>query len=94
MKVSRDTIRHWEAIRQSARLAREFDPLDQSAKVRELRAWLMVHWIPAQNQPELLDDDAMQAWMKQADANDGMVYIGRIWSVTGLPQSFSVRGDA
>jgi hypothetical protein len=88
MKVSRDTIRHWEAERYAARLARQNDPLDNAALARELRAWLMVHWIPAQNQPELLDEDAMQAWLKQADENGGLVYIGRIWSVTGLPQSF------
>jgi len=56
-----------------------------------LRAWLLVHWIPAQSKPELLDGDAMQAWLTQAYANDGVVYIGRIWSVTGLPQSFDIR---
>lgn len=56
-----------------------------------LRAWLLVHWIPAQSKPELLDGDAMHAWLTQSDANDGIVYIGRIWSVTGLPQSFDVR---
>lgn len=75
----------------AARLDRGSNPRDQSAKVRELRAWLLTHWIPAQSKPEILDDDAMQVWMKQADANNGIVYIGRIWSVTGLPQSFDIR---
>ena len=88
MKVSRDTIRHWEAERHAARLARQNDPLNNTALARELRAWLMAHWIPASTSPERLTDDAMRAWLKQADDNRGIVYIGRIWSVTGLPQSF------
>jgi hypothetical protein len=88
MKASRDTIRHWEKARHAARLARQLDPANDAARVRELRAWLMAHWIPAHNKPERLNDDAMRAWLKQADDNGGIVYIGRIWSVTGLPQSF------
>lgn len=88
MKVSRDTIRHWEAQRQAARQARKIDPLNSAARSDELRAWLITHWIPSHNQPDRLTDDAMHAWLKQADENGGIVYIGRIWSVTGLPQSF------
>lgn len=64
------------------------DPLNNAALTRALRAWLMVHWIPAHNRPKRLTDDAMRAWLKQANDNGGRVYIGRIWSVTGLPQSF------
>lgn len=64
------------------------DPPNNAALTRELRAWLMVHWIPASTSPERLDNDAMRAWLKQADENGGIVYIGRIWSVTGLPQSY------
>lgn len=94
MKVSRDTIRHWEAQRHAARLARQFDHHNDAARLQELRAWLMAHWIPAHNRPERLDDDAMRAWLKQADDNGGIVYIGRIWSVTGLPQSFDTWGAA
>ena len=86
MKVSRDTMRHWEAERYAARLARQNDPLNNAALARELRAWLMTHWIPAS--PERLNDEAMRFWLKQANDNDGIVYISRIWSVTGLPQSF------
>jgi hypothetical protein len=63
----------------------------QMIKWAALRAWLLRHWIPAQSNPELLDGDAMHAWLTQTDANNGIVYIGAIWSVTGLPQSFDIR---
>lgn len=68
----------------------KIDPLNNAALVRELRAWLMAHWIPAHNTPDRLTDECLRVWMKQAGDNGGIIYIGRIWSVTGLPQSFDV----
>ena len=91
---ARDAITYVEP--HGFRFVDKFDPLDHlvtladSPEAAELRAWLLTHWIPAHNRPDVLDRNAMCAWPAQADENEGLVYIGRIWSVTGLPQSFNV----